>query len=153
MSGKRPSAGYTLIEMAMVLVIVAVGLGVATLYLTSFLGQTSARRAAQVFSRDLAQARAFATRSREGVTVRFFEDSMVYRVQSEGGRLLVRRSFQAGDDIPLSALDLELVGDSVRFDARGLAAIAGLGTAAFAAGADVYEVRFNGTGASRVAPR
>lgn len=150
-SGRR--AGYTLIEMTMVLFIIAIGLGIATFYLTSFLGQASARRAAQVFSRDLAQARSFATRSRESVTVRFHEDSLVYRIESEGGRLLIRRSFTADDDIPLSAVDLELLGDSIRFDARGLAPVTGIGTGAFTAGAEVYEVRFNGTGASRVARR
>jgi len=149
----RVGRGFTLIEITVMLVVVAVTLGIAGFFLTDFLGQTAARSAAQIFSRDLAQARAFATRSREPVTVYFVEDSLAYRVQSDAGRVLVRRRFQDGDDIALSSVDLELAGDSVHFSAQGLADIPGLGTAAFSAGPDTYEVRFNGTGTSRVASR
>lgn len=149
----RAGRGFTLIEITVMLVVVAVSLGTAGFFLTGFLGRASARSAAQLFSRDLAQARAFATRSREPVTVRFQEDSLAYRVESLGGRVLVRRRFQDGDEISLSGVDLQTPGDSVHFSARGLAELPGLGTAAFSAGAEVYEVRFNGTGTSRVARR
>lgn len=146
--------GFTLIEVTVVLVIAAVALGISGMFFTGFLSRNSARRAAQIFSRDLAQARSFSTRSREAVTVYFREDSLSYRVESEGGRLLVRRQFQPEDELSLSLVDLELDGDTLRFDGRGLAELPGaVGTAAFGAGADVYEVRFNGTGTSRVAPR
>jgi len=135
------------------LTIVAVSLGMASFFLTGFLGRASARSAAQLFSRDLAQARAFASRSREPVTIYFREDSLAYRLEAEAGRVLVRRRFQGGDEIALTELDLELAGDSVRFDGRGLAELPGVGTAVFVAGGDSYAVRFNAAGASRVAPR
>lgn len=134
----------------MVMVIASVGLGIATISFGSYLARTSSRRAAQVFSRDLAQARAFATRSREAVTVRFMEDSLAYRVESAGGRDLVSRRFGGDDGITLTSMDLELEGDSVRFDPRGLAALPGLGSATFTAGGQVYAVRFNGIGVSRL---
>jgi hypothetical protein len=139
--------------LVVVLTIAAVGLGIATFSFGSYLARTSARRAAQVFSRDLAQARAFATRSRESVTVVFLEDSLSYTVDSEGGRNLARRRFGGSDEITLTDLDLELDGDTVRFDMRGLAELPGIGTASFRAGADEYEVRFNGTGVSRMVRR
>jgi prepilin-type N-terminal cleavage/methylation domain-containing protein len=146
--------GFTLIEITVVLAIAAVGLGMSGFFFSSFLSRTAARRAAQVFSRDLAEARAFSARSREWVVVRFREDSLAYEVESQGGRNLVRRRFQRGEDIPLSGLDLELAGDSVLFNAQGLADLSGdLGRAAFVSGSTVYEVRFNATGSSRVAPR
>lgn len=149
----RAHRGFTLIEITVMLMVVAVSLGTAGFFLVGLTGRASARSAAQIFSRDLAQARAFATRSREAVTVYFREDSLAYRVESEGGRILLRRSFGEGDDISLTGVDLELAGDSVHFSARGLADVPGLGTAAFRAGAETYEVRFNGTGVSRVSPR
>lgn len=147
-------AGFTLVELVVVLAIVAVTISVGGLYLTGFLGRSSARQAAQIFSRDLAQARAFASRSREPVTVRFDEDSLLYRVQSQGGRILATRWFSSGQDIVLTDVDLEVDGDSILFNAQGLTPLpSGLGSAAFSAGEEVYEVRFNGTGRSRVGPR
>jgi prepilin-type N-terminal cleavage/methylation domain-containing protein len=147
------SQGFTILEITVVLAIAAVMLGISGLYMTGYLTRSSARRAAQVFSRDLAQARSFATRSREGVTIRFVEDSLSYRVESDGGRLLAWRRFQPQDEVTLSELDLELDGDTLRFDPRGLASLPGLGAAVFSAGANRYEVRFNGTGTSRVEAR
>lgn len=157
LSPRDPSmrrSGFTLIELTVVLMIVAVTLGVGGLYLTGFLGKASARRAAQIFSRDLAQARSFASRGREPVTVTFDEDSLLYRVRSEGGRTLATRWFGPGQDVVLSQLDLELDGDTLHFNAQGLSVLpSGIGAAAFIAGEETYEVRFNGTGRSRVAPR
>ena len=151
---KRTSnRGFTLIEMLVVLVIASVGLGIAVFTFSGTLGRSAARGAAQIFSRDLAQARSYAARSRAGVAIVFDEDSLGYRLTVDTGAELLRRRFGEGDDLPLSAIDLELAGDSVRFDNRGLADVPGLGKAAFTAGSVVYEVRFNGTGASRIAER
>lgn len=151
--GRSGRTGFTLVELTVVLVIVGLMLSMAGFFLTAYLGRASSRRAAQLFSRDLAQARAFAARSREPVTVRFHEDSLAYTVEARSGRTLARRRFQPQDEISLSALDLELSGDTLHFDGRGLADLPGLGAAAFTAGVDVYEVRFNGTGTSRVVAR
>jgi prepilin-type N-terminal cleavage/methylation domain-containing protein len=146
--------GFTLIELTVVLAIAAVSIGLGGSYLIGFLGKASARNAAQVFSRDLAQARSFATRSREAVTVRFLEDSLVYRVQSAGGRVLAVRRFGQGQEVVLSQLDLELAGDSLAFSSQGLSVLpSGTGTAVFVSGDETYEVRFNGTGRSRIGTR
>lgn len=150
---RTSNRGFTLIEMLVVLVIASVGLGISVFTFSGMLGRSAARGAAQVFSRDLAQARSYAARSRAGVAIVFDEDSLGYRVTVDTGFELARRSFREKEDLPLSAIDLELAGDSVRFDHRGLAELSGLGTASFAAGSVVYEVRFNGTGTSRIAER
>lgn len=145
--------GFSLIEVVVVVAVATIILGISTFYSASWMGRSAAKAAAQVFSRDLAQARAFAIRSQEPVRIRFWEDSLVYRVESEGGRELVRRVFSADGDIRLSGVDLEVQGDSIHFDARGLVALSGLGSAAFSAGSTSYAVTFNATGASRVVPR
>lgn len=141
----------------MVILIASVGLTIAGAAFARYLSTTAGRRAAEIFARDLSLARTAAVRSREEVVIRFYEGSMRYTVTTvEGERNLVRRRFGAGGDINLSSVDLELSGDSLRFSSRGVAdlsGVAGLGTAAFAAGNTVYEVAFNAMGASRISER
>lgn len=124
---------------------------------TEFLSTSAARRAAQVFAQDLLLARNSARRGEEAVVVRFYEGSRWYSVTTEEGRELVRRRFGAGEELRLSSIDLEVSGDSLRFDGRGVADLSGVtgpfGEASFTAGSRVFEVRFNALGASRVAER
>lgn len=146
--------GFSLIEVTVVLVLAAVLLTLAASAFAGYQSRSSAQRAAQVFSRDLALARASARRLREPVAIRFYETSMWYTVTMEGGQELVRRRFASGSEIVLSVVDLEISGDSLRFDAGGVAALpATTGTALFQAGSSQWEVEFNALGAARVAER
>ena len=67
----------------------------------------------------------------------------------------MNREFEAGQDIRLDALDLQMSGDSLVFDARGVVDLSGagssLGVARFTAGEMEYDVSFNSMRASRVA--
>jgi len=146
-------AGFTLIEMMVVLVIgsVLIGMAAATFGIVNTRG--SARRAAQVFSRDLALARSMAVRGREGVVIRFEEtaDSLGYEVVTASGRELASRRFGPDEDVNLSVIALGEAGDSVFFSNRGIATLgAATGSATFTAGSITYEVTFNGMGASQV---
>jgi Tfp pilus assembly protein FimT len=112
---------------------------------------TSARRAAQVFSRDLALARSMAVRGREKVTVKFYESSRYYDVKTASGRTLATRTFGSSGTIRLSSVDLATTGDSIVFSNRGVVTLSSsLGTADFTAGAATYRVSFNSIGASKV---
>ena len=106
---------------------------------------------------DLSFARASAVRGREAVIVDFDESGGSYLVRSESGDTLLRRAFDRDDDIPLDSLNLQLTGDSVVFNLRGVADLSGapstLGVASFAAGESVYDVSFNVMGASRLDSR
>ena len=122
---------------------------------SGYFQRDSARRAAQVFAQDLVAARSFAMRSQEAVVIRFDETLMWYNVESQvTGTELARRRFGANADISLSAVDLLAAGDSVLFDARGVADLSGfggpLGSARFSSGAVGYTVSFNGMGASKI---
>jgi prepilin-type N-terminal cleavage/methylation domain-containing protein len=146
-------AGFTLLEMTVVLIIGGVLMGMAALTFGDVNTRGSARRAAQVFSRDLALARSAAVRGRETVVIRFKEtaDSLRYTVTTASGRQLARREFNADDDVNLSAIAIGETGDSVVFSNRGIATLgAATGTATFRAGATTYQVTFNGMGASKV---
>src|SRR5688572_22513072 len=126
-------------------------IAMATLSFSAANSRMSARRAAQVFSRDLALARSMAVRGREKVTIHFYESTKWYEVNTASGRTLATRRFGAGGDVNLSGLTLDLPGDSLVFSSRGVGTIASaLGTASFSVGAITYQVSFNGIGASQV---
>lgn len=147
--------GFTLIELIVVLTLSAVMLGFAGLTVGRYLGRTAARRAAQVFAQDLTRARNFAVRTRTPVVLRFDEAGLEYElVTLDGATDIVRRRFSSSDGVDLSAIELDLDGDSLVFDRRGFADLSGasgtLGMATFRSGQWAYGVSFNGLGASRV---
>jgi len=152
--------GFSIIELVIVLVITSLVLGIAGLTFTDYFDRSSARRAAQVFARDLAFARSSALRSHEGVVIRFDESGRWYQVVMRAdGTELVRRRYGSNADVALRAIDLRMGGDTVVVDSRGLLDLSGvvdsgaLGEARFASGSKEYSVYFNGMGASKVEER
>ena len=147
----RSKAGFTLLEMLIVMVIGGI---LITMAIVSFSGantRMSARRSAQVFSRDLALARSMAVRGREKVTIKFYEAGRYYTVITASGRSLATRRFGPNYDVNLSAVALDLPGDSLVFSNRGIGSLStSLGTASFSLGGTTYQVSFNGIGASLV---
>jgi prepilin-type N-terminal cleavage/methylation domain-containing protein len=156
-SGRR---GFTLLELTIVLVIAGLTLGFAGLTFSGYFERSSARRAAQVFARDLSLARSAAVRAKQPFVIRFYESSRWYQVVAQSsGTELVRRRFGVNADVDLSAIDLVFNGDTVVVNTRGvfdLSNIHGSGTlgeARFSAGASRYTVSFNSLGASKVEVR
>ena len=151
----RGRGGFTLLELIVVLTVGAVIITMGTLAFSGYFQRDSARRAAQVFAQDLVAARAYAVRSQEKVVVRFHESTLWYEVVAEGSSTpITRRRFGPTGDIALSDVALDLSGDSLVFDVRGVADLSGLGgalgTARFSSGATTYTVSFNGMGASKI---
>lgn len=150
---RRARDGFTLLELIVVISIGAVIVTMGTLTFSGYFQRNSARRAAQVFAQDLVAARSFAVRSQEPVVVRFYESSLWYEVQGQtSSTAIARRRFGPAGDIELSAVTLDLAGDSLVFDLRGMADLNGsaVGTARFSSGATTYTVSFNGMGASKI---
>ena len=152
---RERTSGFTLIEIAIVVSIAAIIVTMGGLTFSGFFQRDSARRAAQVFAQDLVAARRYALRSQEAVVIRFDETLLWYHVESQvTATEVVRRRFGDNADISLSAVDLSSAGDSVLFDARGIADLSGfsgsIGTATFSSGAVAYTVSFNGMGASKI---
>lgn len=148
-------AGFTLIELVVVLSISAIGLTFAGIAFNSYFERVSAERAAQVFAQDLTLARNWALRSREPVVIRFYEGGLWYEVEAQSSATeIARRRFGVNADIDLSTVSLDAPGDSIVFDARGVADLSGvpgpLGVATFASGAVSYTVSFNSMGASKI---
>ncbi len=139
----------------MVITISAVVITLGTLTFSGYFQRDSARRAAQVFAQDLVSARAYAVRSQETVVLRFYESTLWYEVVAPGSSTeITRRRFGPAGDIELSGVALDMSGDSLVFDSRGMADLSGLGgalgTARFSSGETTYTVSFNGMGASKI---
>ncbi len=148
--------GFTLVELAVVLVLAGVTLALATGGLVGYNNRIAAHHAAQLFVRDLSLARAHAVRGREPVVIRFSESSRWYSISTMAtGRELIRRRFNVTADIHLAAIDLEMPGDTLFFTSRGILSGVGgqLGTATFSTATSTYAVSFNVMGASRVEKR
>jgi Tfp pilus assembly protein FimT len=141
--------------MIVVLTITAIMLTFASFVFSGYFERVAAERAAQVFAQDLTLARNWAVRSREPVVIRFYESSLWYEVEAQSTSTEVaRRRFGVNADIDLSGLSLDVAGDSLVFDSRGVADLSGaggaLGTAAFSSGSVTYTVSFNSMGASKI---
>lgn len=152
--------GFTLLELVIVLVLAGITLGFAGLTFSGYFQRSSARRAAQVFARDLTLARSSAVRAREKVVIRFFESSRWYEIVAiDSDTEIARRRFGVNADVDLSAINLVFRGDSVVFSSRGVADLSNiqgggsLGEARFTSGATEYSVYFNSMGASKVEER
>ena len=148
-------AGFTLLELLVVLTVGAVIAGMGALVFSGYFQRSSARQAAQIFAQDLVTARGLAIRSQEPVVIRFYESSLWYEVTvPSSGSEIARRRFGGGGEIELTGVALDTAGDSLVFDARGMADLSGagggLGTASFSSGAVTYTVSFNGMGVSKI---
>jgi Tfp pilus assembly protein FimT len=130
-------------------------MALAMISMSGYFQRSAAKRAAQVFARDLTLARATAVRTQQSVVIRFHEVDRWYQVEAlESSTEIVRRRFGENADIDLSGIDLQFTGDSVTFNPRGVADLTGaggsLGVARFSFGAIGFEVSFNSMGASKV---
>lgn len=147
--------GFTLLEMIVVLALISVAMGVSVSYFGDFRDRTAARRAADVFVRDLQVARATAMRERNTTSVVFDEVALSYVIRTSANRVVTTRDFGAAGEVRVQALDLQLTGDSVPFDPRGIATLAGAGgslaKAVFRVRNHEFEVSFSALGAAEVA--
>ena len=149
--------GFTAVELIVTLILFSIAMSLASVVFSGYQARAAAQRAAQVFAMDLSYARTSAVRSRRAVIVDFDETGMSYVIRVESGDTLIKRGFGRDDDIPLDYLNLQLTGDTLVFDTRGVGDLSGsgssLGIASFAAGEMTYDVSFNVMGASKVESR
>ncbi|NIP58121.1 MAG: prepilin-type N-terminal cleavage/methylation domain-containing protein [Gemmatimonadetes bacterium] len=151
-TGRSWRAGFTILELLVVMALVVITLAITQQTYGLYQERTATRRAAKLFGLDLSLARSAAVQGRMNVVIRFDEAAREYEVISN--RRIMRRDFGDDSDVPLESIDLELPGDSVVFDARGVADLSGiagsLGRATFEVGGSSYAVSFNALGASKV---
>lgn len=147
------TGGFTLIELVIVLMLVAVFLGMVVQAFGRYNRERSAQQAAYLLSRDIRLARAAAVRSRTPVSLVMDAAARAYEVRDTTGQRIVHRSFAYGD-LQVQAMSLELDGDSVTFDEQGVADLSGVAGAVAQATVSspgtTWVVRFNATGSSSI---
>jgi len=148
------AGGFSLFEMLVAMVILSVLAGIAVASFGEYARRTAAVRSAEVFARDLTIARTAAVGERIPVTIVFDESERSYLIRKIGGEILLTRNFGMEGEIPLSSIDLDIDGDSIVFNERGILAFHNLGSslvaARFEGGGRSYVVSFNALGTSAV---
>ncbi len=78
------------------------------------------RKAAKTLASDLALTRSFAIQRRANISMVINETDRSYVIRARDGTALVGRSFDAASGLGLERMVLDVAGDSITFNSRGL---------------------------------
>ncbi|MFQ5691397.1 MAG: Tfp pilus assembly protein FimT/FimU [Gemmatimonadota bacterium] len=146
------SRGFTVLELLIAVTILAVITSVGLEGYRQFREATAVEHAAKQIGADLWLTRSFAIQRRTNVSLVADEAARTYRIRDTTGVVLARRFFDRDSALPLDSLSINLAGDSVTFNARGLQ----VGNGAqieVARGGRARTLTMNAMGRSRVLPR
>lgn len=147
--------GFTLLEVVIVIAMSAILMTIVVNGFSRYTRERSAQQAAILLGRDLRLARARAIGSRQDVALVVDTADRAYVIRDERGTVIARRTFAAGSEMMIESITLGLDGDSVVFNAQGVAtdmpgATGGVAEAVIGSPSKDYVVRFNATGSSRI---
>lgn len=117
---RNNQAGFTLVELLIVMSIVSLSMLIANSSYISFRESSALNRAARVVAADVALTRSYAIRNRTAVSLVADEANRSYVVRDEAGNVYLNRMFDATSDMALETLDLSPSGDSIAFNSRGM---------------------------------
>lgn len=117
---RNSQAGFTLVELLIVLSIVSLSLLVANSSYVSFRESSAINRAARVVAADVTLTRSYAIRNRTAVSLVADESSRSYVIRDAAGNVYLDRVFDAASEMALQSLDVRLPGDSIAFNSRGM---------------------------------
>lgn len=114
-----PAAGFTLVELLIVVVLLGIVLSIGVQGFRSFASANRVQQAAEAVAADATMTRLFALQRRETMEMAFDEAARSYaiRVRSSGDTLQTQS--YSGGDLPLTRLDVD-GGSVLEFNARGL---------------------------------
>lgn len=137
------SAGFSLLEVLVVLVLLSIVLGIGYEGLRGFNETTTVERAARAVAGDVTLTRGYAVQRLSEVRLVADESARRYAIVDVGAApadTLVVRSFSSSSDLPLTRLDVGLAGDHLAFDSRGMLVTGGT------TGTDTIELERLGSG-------
>ena len=149
--GPTGRGGFTLVEMLIALTLIAVATAIGASALRTYYETTVSRRAAGVIAGDIAVTRSAAVKLGRNVSLVAREDSLSYVIRSDSGTVLYpRRSFDTESELPLTSLDVQLNGDSMTFNPRGIMISGGTRRIDVAVSSRGMRVEFNVLGRTRI---
>ena len=149
--GRVGRGGFTLVEMLIALTLIAVATAIGASALRAYYETTVSRRAASVIAGDIAVTRSAAVKLGRNVSLVAREDSLSYVIRSDSGTVLYpRRSFDTQSELPLTSLDVQLDGDSMTFNPRGILISGGTRRIDVAVSSRGMGVEFNVLGRTRI---
>lgn len=148
----RPAeGGFTLVELLIAITVISLVVAIGTSGLREYYERTVVRQAAEVFAADIAVTRSAAIKLRQNVSLVVREDSLAYRIRSDSGTVLrPTRRFNSDSELPLTALDLKLTGDSLTFNSRGVMISPGTREIDVARNERGARIQFNVLGRTRI---
>lgn len=119
--------GFTLVELLIVLSIVSLSVLIANSSYSTFRESSTLNRAGRVVAADVGLARSQAIRTRSSVALVATEATRSYVIRDGAGTVYLTRMFDNSSEMPLGLLNVQMPGDSIVFNSRGMMAV--LGTA------------------------
>lgn len=142
-------AGFTLVELLIVLSIVSLSMLIANSSYISFRESSALNRAARVVAADVALARSYAIRNRTAVALVADETARSYVIRDGTGNVYLNRAFDAASEMALESFDVSLPGDSISFNSRGMLNL-GAATIDVGRSGDSRRVTLNAIGRWRI---
>ncbi len=146
-------AGFTLVELLMVMLILSVMTTVAAGQYGAYLGRVGPERAARVVGTHVSLTRAFAIQRRSPVSlvVNTTDRSLMIRTSTDTLRTM---ELGEGTDFKIATMSMGFTGDSLSFSGRGVCrecGLTGTGTITVGGSATAYVVTFNALGVWKMA--
>ncbi len=121
----RSRAGFSLVEMLMVIILIGIMTGLAASQYSGYLERTVPDRASRIVGSYVTLTRSYAVQRRSSVTLAVNPVDLTLMIRSEDDTLRIM-PFGPDDDLPLVALDTNIDGDSLTFTARGVCMACGV---------------------------
>lgn len=116
----RGQAGFTLVELLIVLVVFSIVAAIGLGGFRRFNRSTNVDQAARALGSDVTLARSFAIRRGENVALVADEAARSYKIRDAAGNVLAAGGFGFSSDLPLTLLNIKTSGDSLTFNSRGM---------------------------------
>ncbi len=140
-------AGFSLMEMIAVILLIGVMAGIALTQYSGYLARTVPDRASRIVGSYVTLTRSYAVQRRSPVTLAVNPVDLTLMIRTEEDTIRTM-PFGPDSDLPLDSLDTNIDGDSLTFTARGICLVCGVAGAGItmSASSTSFLITFNALG-------